>query len=116
MIPHRRTAQRPFLTTMQRRVYRKRKWKRVLWAAGILLLLYVYIGGDHGLYQNLRLRRERSKLRTRIEELQREQERLKQEIKLIQNDRAKMEKMARERFTMGKPNEKIYLIQTRKSR
>ena len=82
------------------------------WAA-IALLFYVaysYFGGSYGLIQLWRLKLQQAALNREIVQLERQQDSLRQEIRLLQNDTTYIEKVARERYRLGKPGEKIYLI------
>jgi cell division protein FtsB len=84
----------------------------IVWAALAFLLYgaYSYLGGSYGLIQLWRLKQRQAALDREIVHLQQQQDSLRQEIQLLQNDTAYIEKIARERYRMGKPGEKIYTI------
>lgn len=82
------------------------------WAA-LAVLLYVaysYFGGSYGLIQLWRLQHRQAALAQEISQLQQQQDSLRQEIKLLKTDSSHIEKVARERYHLGKPGEKIYTI------
>ena len=82
---------------------------------GILLLigvtlLIVFIFGDHGIFQLYKLKRERAEVQTHITLLRKEREQLKSEKSRLENDLDYIEKLARERFRMAKPGEKVFRV------
>ncbi|MDZ7292762.1 MAG: septum formation initiator family protein [candidate division KSB1 bacterium] len=84
----------------------------VVWAA-LAVLLYVaysYFGGSYGLIKLWRLKQRQVVLNREVMQLQVQQDSLRREIQLLQNDSTYIEKVARERYKMGKPGEKIYTI------
>lgn len=92
---------------------RTRPTRRLMIWLGLALLLYAaysYLGGSYGLIQLWRLQQRRATLDRDIVRLQQQQDSLSQEIQLLQHDSAYIEKVARERYHMGKPGEKIYTI------
>jgi cell division protein FtsB len=78
--------------------------------AFLVYVAYSYFGGSYGLIQLLRLKQRQETLNREIVRLQQQQDSLRQEIQLLQNDTTYIEKVARERYRMGKPGEKIYII------
>jgi cell division protein FtsB len=84
----------------------------MMWAAlGVLLYAaYSYFGGSYGLIQLWRLKQRQVALDREVMRLQVQQDSLRREIHLLQTDSAYIEKVARERYKMGKPGEKIYKI------
>lgn len=91
---------------------RRKLWHKASWLlCGILLYLaYTYFGGSSGLIQFWRLKQRHSALQQDLTTLQATQDSLKQVIHLLQHDTTYIEKIARERFQMGKPGEIIYTI------
>ena len=81
----------------------------VLLLIGVTLLI-VFIFGDHGIFQLYKLKRERSEVQTRITLLRKEREQLKSEKARLENDLDYIEKLARERFRMAKPGEKVFKV------
>ncbi|MBN2009720.1 septum formation initiator family protein [candidate division KSB1 bacterium] len=75
-----------------------------------LLVVYLFLQGDNGLVQYVKLQSEKNKLIKEIDALKQENERLKREIELLNNSDAYIEKQVREKKYMGKDDEKIYII------
>ena len=73
-------------------------------------LLIIFIFGDHGLLQLYKLERERAKVQAQIAQLRKERERVMVEKNRLENDIQYLEKLARERYRMVKPGEKIYKV------
>ena len=73
-------------------------------------LLIIFIFGDHGLLQLYKLKRERAKVQTQIAQLRKERERVMVEKNWLENDIQYLEKLARERYRMVKPGEKVYKV------
>ena len=83
-----------------------------MWALfGVLIYIgYSYFGGSYGLIQLWRLQQRQTALTHEVMRLQVQQDSLYREIQLLQTDTTYIEKLARERYKMGKPGEKIYTI------
>tara|TARA_B100000941_G_C28310816_1_gene451411 strand:+ start:137 stop:484 length:348 start_codon:yes stop_codon:yes gene_type:complete len=82
---------------------------------GILLLigatlLIIFIFGDHGLFQLYKLKKERAQIQKTIVELRINREKLIAEKNRLENDLDYIEKLARERFRMAKPGEKVFKV------
>ena len=73
-------------------------------------LLIIFIFGDHGLLQLYKLERERAKVQVQIAQLRKERERVMVEKNRLENDIQYLEKLARERYRMVKPGEKVYKV------
>jgi cell division protein FtsB len=91
---------------------RRPKMRLMMWAGfGVLLYIaYSYFGGNYGLIQLWRLQQRQAVLDREVMRLQVQQDSLRREIQLLQTDTAYIEKLARERYKMGKPGEKVYTI------
>ena len=85
----------------------------VLLLMGITLLI-IFIFGDHGLLQLYKLKRERAKVQAHILQLRKERETVTVEKNRLENDIFYLEKLARERFRMVKPGEKVYKVISKK--
>lgn len=87
-------------------------WRRLTWlvCAVVLYAAYSYLGGSSGLIQYLRLLQRRSQTEQALITLQARQDSLHQVIRSLQTDTTYIEKVARERYFMGKPGEKIYSV------
>ena len=81
----------------------------VLLLIGVTLLI-IFFFGDHGIFQLYKLKRERAEVQTHITLLRKEREQLKSEKARLENDLDYIEKLARERFRMAKPGEKVFKV------
>jgi cell division protein FtsB len=90
-------------------VRRLRRNKRALipLAVGLFLCGYV-VFADHGLLQRFRLARQKSEMEQKIREAEAESIRLKGELKALENDRATLERVAREKHGMVRSGETVY--------
>ena len=73
-------------------------------------LIIVFIFGDHGLLKLYKIKNERQLIQMKIISLRDEREKLKVEKIKIENDLSYIEKIAREKYKMVKPGEKIFKI------
>ena len=81
----------------------------ILLLIGITLLI-IFIFGDHGLFQLYKLKQERVQIQKKIGELRANRETLIAEKNRLENDLEYIEKLARERFRMAKPGEKVFKV------
>ena len=77
----------------------------------VIFVLYIFIGGEYGLYRIWSMKRSARILREEIAVLQAENARLEEEKALLIDDLAYIEKIARERYGMKQENEEIYYIE-----
>ena len=70
----------------------------------------VFIFGDHGLLKLYNIKNERKMIQKKISQLREEKEVLKNEKNKIENDLDYIEKIAREKYKMVKPGEKIFKV------
>ena len=82
---------------------------------GIVFLIFfsfamVFIFGDHGLLKLYNIKNERKMIKKKISQLREEKEILKNEKSKIENDLDYIEKIAREKYKMVKPGEKIFKV------
>ena len=82
---------------------------------GIVFLIFfsfaiVFIFGDHGLLKLYKIKNERKIIQKKISQLREEKEILKNEKSKIENDLDYIEKIAREKYKMVKPGEKIFKV------
>jgi cell division protein FtsB len=88
----------------------QRKFVRgVLFLIGMSLLI-IFIFGDHGLFQLYKLKQERKKVQEHITQLRENREELISEKNRLENDLDYIEKLARERFRMAKPGERVFKV------
>ena len=76
----------------------------------VFTLTIIFIFGDHGLFQLYKLKKEKSSIQKHISELRKEREVLISEKKRLENDLLYIEKLARERYRMAKPGERVYKV------
>ena len=90
---------------------KKKNIKKYLWLVGILIFIYIYIAGDYGVYQLITNKIEEKRLKEDIELLKVEQQKLLKEKELInKGDLSEIEKIAREKYGLVKPGEKVFHI------
>mgnify|MGYP001164190356 CR=1 FL=1 len=73
-------------------------------------LAIVFIFGDHGLIKLYKIKKEREVIQKKITALREEREKLKNEKNKIENDLGYIEKIAREKYKMVKPGEKLFKV------
>ncbi|MBO99590.1 MAG: hypothetical protein CL730_05020 [Chloroflexi bacterium] len=73
-----------------------------------ITLLIVFVFGDHGLFQLYKLKRERAEIQKYISELRENREMLITEKNRLENDLEYIEKLAREKYRMALPGEKVF--------
>jgi cell division protein FtsB len=76
----------------------------------IILILLVLTFSDRGFYDNYVYRKKLNELQTTIDSLKRVNDSLAVEIELLKTSNDKIEKVAREKYGMIKPGEKVYRI------
>lgn len=75
-----------------------------------LSLIIVFIFGDHGLLKLYKIKSQRKTIQTHIAQLRNEKAKAKDKKNRIENDLNYIEKMAREKYKMVKPGEKIFKV------
>ncbi len=75
-------------------------------------LIIIFIFGDHGLLKLYKIKNQRKKVQNHIAQLREEKEKIKDEKNKIENDLDYIEKIAREKYKMVKPGEKIFKVVT----
>lgn len=101
------------VTTKKTRTKQKKlKWRPRYFflIAGILFLSYIFLLGNHGLIRYYQLQKRKEELIQQINFLKQEQARLQKEIDMLTNNYRYIEKIAREKYQMGKEGEKIYFM------
>ena len=73
-------------------------------------LIIVFIFGDHGLLKLYKIKSQRKTIQTHIAQLRVEREKAEEKKNKIENDINYIEKMAREKYKMVKPGEKIFKV------
>ena len=73
-------------------------------------LIIVFIFGDHGLLKLYTIKKKRKKIQVSIAKLREEKEKTMGEKNKMENDLDYIEKIAREKYKMVKPGEKIFKV------
>ena len=73
-------------------------------------MFLTFIFGDHGLLQLYKLKKEKTKIQNHIIDLREEKEELVLEKHRLENDLDYIEKIAREKYRMAKPGEKVFKV------
>lgn len=74
------------------------------------ILLSVMVGSEKGVLRLTKLNEEQKLLELEVIELQAESAKLKEEISKLQSDRDYLERLAREKYGMSRPDEIIYQL------
>jgi cell division protein FtsB len=82
----------------------------LLLGGGLLLLAayFAFFGGEYGLFELRRVRAELETERARLEEVRAEVVRLQARADSLENDSLTIERIAREKWGMIRPGEKLY--------
>ena len=75
-----------------------------------LSLVMIFIFGDHGLLQLYKLEQEKKNIKNYISTLRELREDRFTEKNKLENDKEYLEKLAREKYLMSKPGEKVFKI------
>lgn len=94
----------------------QRKLLRGIILFGISFLLIVFLFGDHGLYQLYKIKSQRKVTQQRIEELKTEITLLENEKNRLETDLDYIERLAREKYRMGKRGEKVFKVIPRENK
>ncbi|MBC8377374.1 MAG: septum formation initiator family protein [FCB group bacterium] len=92
---------------------------KVAWISGaiiLLILVQIFVMRDEGLYSLLRLKQEIRDMESHITRLEIEKAELESERDRLLNDPDYLERIARERFRMAKPGEKVFHVVTETKR
>ena len=76
---------------------------------GIVMFL-TFLFGDHGLFQLYKLKKEKKRMQEHITKSRKEREGLVSEKHRLENDMKYIEKLAREKYRMAKPGEKVFKV------
>ena len=76
----------------------------------VAALLIIFVFGDHGLFQLYKLKKERAEIQLYISQLRKDRETLSNEKDRLENDFKYIEKLAREKYRMAKPGEKVFKV------
>lgn len=90
-----------------------KNFKRIYFLIGLIILLLfllVLTFSDQGFYDHYLYRKNLKDVQTTIDSLKRVNDSLSIEIELLKSNPEKIEKVAREKYGLIKPGEKIYKI------
>ena len=90
------------------------KYKKLFFFIVISFLFFLFIFNDLGLLKWYQLERKKSQLKLKINKLIDIEKNLISDIDNIKNNDEYLEKMAREKFQMVKPGEKVFKIVNQK--
>ena len=88
---------------------------KIAWISGaiiLLILFQIFVMRDEGLYSLLQLKQEIRDMESHIARLEIEKAELESERDRLLNDPDYLERIARERFRMAKPGEKVFHVVT----
>jgi cell division protein FtsB len=92
---------------------KSKTFKKIFGSVFLVIILYFLFGGDYNIYNLWKYRQKEKDLRSEIQTIDKEREQLTTEIEMLKNDSSYIEKIAREEFKMGKPNETIYIVKSK---
>ena len=81
----------------------------VLSIIGISLII-IFIFGNHGVLELYQLSKKRQQIQEEIVLLRQQRIDLEKEKSLLKNDKKHIEKLAREKYRMAQPNERIFKV------
>ncbi len=87
----------------------KKLVRGVLALIGIVMIA-TFLFGDHGLFQLIKLKKEKKDIQKHITKSRKERELLISEKHKLENDIEYIEKLAREKYRMAKPGEKVFKV------
>lgn len=103
----RRRAASPLASPQLRR--RPRSVPKLLILGGLALAV-VFLFGDHGLFSLTARKRERTRVLAEIDSLRAVQEKLVGERDRLEHDLQYVEELARNRYRMARPGEKVFRV------
>jgi len=80
-----------------------------------ITLIIIFIFGDHGLLQLYKLKTEKKEVQKQISLFRKNKEILTSEKTRLENDLQYIEKLAREKYRMAKPGEKVFKVMNKKN-
>lgn len=78
------------------------------------VLISIFIFGDHGLFQLYKIEKEKKEIKEYISDLRKKREEQHIEKKRLESDLDYIEKLAREKYLMSKPGEKVFRVVPKK--
>lgn len=93
--------------------FKNNHFGKLLGGAILIVFLYISFGGEYNLYLLWKLHNKKQMLLEQIKQNQFENAHLLDKIEKLKYDFDYIEKVAREKYKMGKPGEQIYLTKNR---
>ena len=89
--------------------------KRLSAVVGVAFIALLYaLFNPTGIVQRIRLEREKSDMTRKIQVAEQEQKQLEEQSKALDGDKQAIEKVAREKYGMVRPGEKVYRVSPQK--
>ncbi len=107
---HRKPRHKLKQEEQSRRMVLQRRIRRALILAGILILVWYFVGGDLGLWAMWRFLRTEHYLRRALERERRRAEKLDETIERLSGDTLYIEQVARTRFGMIRDGERVFIF------
>ena len=98
------------MTRKNKKTTKKIKLRFYVFSILLCLGFITLVFSDFGLKDLLKLKQQKNQLNFKIQTLYEQQLSLQQEIKSLTNDSNYIEKIAREKFLMVKPGEKVFRV------
>ena len=95
---------------MKRKKVKKNKGQLIFSAVLVLLFATIVTINDFGLIKLIELKKTKYDLQSNIYILSKQQKKLNKDITELQTNSEQIEKIAREKFLMAKPGEKIFRV------
>ena len=89
---------------------RRLKFQSIIVCSSFIISAIIIITNDFGLIQLIKLKKQKNILQQEIQTLTKQQIKLNQEIVQLNTNTEYLEKLAREKFMMAKPGEKIFRV------
>tara|TARA_Y100001935_G_scaffold189638_1_gene157858 strand:+ start:1747 stop:2070 length:324 start_codon:yes stop_codon:yes gene_type:complete len=90
--------------TLQKQIFRG-----ILSVIGLSLII-IFLFGNHGVIELYKLTKKRENIQKEIDQMRKEKVSLEEERFKLKNDDKYIEKLAREKYRMAKPNERIFKV------
>lgn len=98
------------ISEVRKKVSVKRRKRRLVWTAIILIAAIYLASGDRGTFKLIRFYNHKNEIEKEIEELKKKKAELEKIQTKLQNDPDYIEKIAREKYKMKKKGEKVYQV------
>jgi cell division protein FtsB len=81
------------------------------WIAGIIAVVLTFLVGESSIFNRFSYDRQIRQLTKEIEIHTKQKEENEQRLRALQNDNEGLERLAREKYLMTKPNEELFIIE-----